>query len=296
MDEATIQKYVEAGEIAKKAQKYAATLIENGMSLLNIAEETERKIYELGGKTAFPVNVSVNKAAAHYIPSANDSTVLHKGDLIKIDTGVHVNGYVADTAFSKSIGKNAENDRLIKAAEAALKAALDVIKPGLTIGQLSEVIQNAINSYDVQPIKNLTGHSLDRWQIHAGLTIPNIKTANKQKLKEGTVLAIEPFTTTGVGITIEGALEEAFAYRKDRNVRVGREILAHVKKDHKTLPVAKRWLIKRYGQIKTELALRELVRSGAFVSYRVLNERSGKKVAQAEHTVLVLEDPIITTK
>ena len=79
-------------------------------------------------------------------------------------------------------------------------------------------------------------------------------------------------------------------------MRVGRDILMHIKQEHKTLPVAKRWLIKRFGKIKTDLALKSLVQSGAFVSYRVLNERSGKKVAQAEHTVLVLEDPIITTK
>ncbi|HLD78138.1 MAG TPA: type II methionyl aminopeptidase, partial [archaeon] len=242
-----------------------------------------------GGALAFPLNLSLNNVAAHYTPTIADATTVRAGDLLKVDIGAHVDGYIADSAFTWC----SEKHELIAAVEAVIAAAVKAVRPGLTVGELSEVISGAAAAQGVGIIANLTGHGLDRWQFHAEPTIPNARSGSKRALELGEVIAIEPFVCSGGGSVVEGSPVEIFRVVQEKPVRSpeGREIL---KRMGHGLPFAKRWLAD-LGAVKVALALRELERTGAVESYPPLPERSGKLVAQAEHTLIVEEKPVVTT-
>ncbi len=296
MDKEILDKYKKAGEIAANAASFSKKLVKEGALLLDIAEQTEKKIFELGGKPAFPVNVSVNDIAAHHVPSSDEKISLKNGDLVKIDIGVHIDGWIADTAYSISIGKSEENEKLIQAAEAAVESALKIAKKGCEIREIGSAIADAINSSGFQPIRNLTGHLVDQYLLHAGLNIPNYDNGNKTKLEKDSAVAIEPFATTGEGIVVEGKEAEVFSLEKVSAVRSGRDILEFIASEYHTLPFARRWLIKKFGTLKTNLFLREASAKGLIHTYKILREISGAKVSQAEHTVVIAEKPIATTK
>ena len=289
-------KYEKAGKISAKVKEFAKTLLKEGALLVKIADKIENKIIELGGKPAFPVNLSINEIAAHYVPAANETTKLKKGDLIKVDVGVHSDGFIADTAFSYSIGKSEENEKLISASKSALDAALKIVKPGISVNEIGAAIADKITSAGFQPIKNLSGHSLDEYILHAGLTIPNYNNGNKTKIKKDTAVEIEPFATSGEGVVIDGKNAEVFMMEKIGMVRSGRDIIAHIADEYRTLPFAKRWLIKKFGLLKTNLFLKEATAKGILKAYKVLREKTGAKVSQAEHTIIVSDKIIITTQ
>lgn len=289
MDKEILEKYIRAGEIAKEAKEFSRTLLKEGCAYLEIANKTEDKIIELGGKLAFPVNVSVNEIAAHHVPSSEEKLTLKEGDLVKIDIGVHVNGCIADTAYSFSVGADEENEKLIKASEEALAKAIETVKDGVSVSEIGEVIGSTIGSHGFQPIRNLNGHLIENYDLHAGLNVPNYNNGNKTILENGMVVAIEPFATTGQGKIIEGKESEVFRLEKQGNLRIGKEILKFISEEYKTLPFAKKWLIKKFGKFKTELVLKACLKNGWIKQYNVLRERAGAKVSQSEHTIIILE-------
>jgi len=287
MDREAYQRYKEAGNIARKVIEEGLDGIEEDENLLDVAERVEGRISELGAKPAFPVNISVNDIAAHYSPTAWDDTLFAPGDLVKIDVGVHVNGYIADVAKSKVVGGG--ESKIIEAAEEALESAIDIIHPGTTTSEIGEAVEKTIRSYNFKPIENLTGHKLDRYSLHGGTTIPNIKTRHEDTIYEGDVYAIEPFSTSGYGRVVEQQEAIIFKYLKDRPLRTrdSRKLLKHVKKNYRSLPFAERWLAKLLPRHKLYIALRQLTQTGAFYAYNILREKERGPVAQAEHTIIV---------
>ena len=220
------------------------------MKLLELAEFVENEIIELGGIVAFPCNISVNEVTAHYTPPANDEKVFKSGNLVKIDLGAHVDGYIADTAISVLIGDDIPEDELEKhqnmiiASQEGLESALSTVKAGVEIGKVGEEIEKAINNRGFNSVSNLTGHSMDRWILHAGLSVPNIKENNPHKLEEGDVLAIEPFATDGIGRVTDMNEVYIFRFLRDRPMRLihAKRALKIIKEDYKILPFAQRWL------------------------------------------------------
>ncbi|MEM5869717.1 MAG: type II methionyl aminopeptidase [Candidatus Aenigmatarchaeota archaeon] len=286
MDE-VLKKYENSKKISDKILEFSKELVKEGIKIIEIAESIENEIKRLGGGIAFPVNISINENAAHYTPDVDDATVLKKGDLIKIDFGVHTDGYIWDRAFSVMIGK--ENNELIEASEIAVKNALKVIKPGIKVCEISEIIENTVNEFKLRPIYNLSGHGLERFTQHAEPSIPNCKNNIQYQLKEGQVVAIEVFTTNGVGIVKETNQNLIYKYLRERPVRLweARKILQKAKKDFMGMPFAKRWLKDIATGAKLEIALKQLTDSNALISYPVLREESGALVAQTEETVIV---------
>ncbi len=211
MEKEILDKYIKAGKIASEARNYGKNLIKVGASLLEISDKIENKIKELGGELAFPVQISMNDVAAHNCADPDDTTKLKKGDLCKLDIGVHIDGYVADTACSVDLG---DNNDLVKASEDALTEALKIIKPGTTLAEIGETIKNAISKYGFSPIKNLSGHGLSKYVIHGPPTIPNFNTHDDTKLKEDDVIAIEPFATNGFGMIYESEKANIFSLVK----------------------------------------------------------------------------------
>ncbi|MCD6547270.1 MAG: type II methionyl aminopeptidase [Nanoarchaeota archaeon] len=296
MEEDIIEKYKKAGEIAKKVVSFSKDIVKENAKAIDVAEKIENEIVKLGGKPAWPVNISINSIAAHWTPKQNDETVFKKGDVVKIDIGVHVDGYIADTAYTKEIGTNNWKD-LIKASEEANKAALDLVKPGVPISEIGKVIEETIKKYGFTPIANLSGHGLNKYETHVPPTIPNFDNKSNLMLEEGMAIAIEPFSTNGVGKVIDAMDSEIFKLEEVKPVRspVARKILQIIEKEYKTLPFGKRWISKRIGGLGLEIAFRELKRNGVLHNYSVLKEESNGIVSQHEHTILVLDTPIVTT-
>ena len=147
------EKILKAGEISAEVKKYARTIIKKDVPLLEIAEKIEGKIVELGGKPAFPVNLSINEVAAHYTPAYDDKTLA--SGLLKIDLGVHIDGWCADTAFSLDLEDNEENKKLIQAAEDAVEAGIDVIQENIGLNEIGAAIEKTIKKHGFSPIVNL---------------------------------------------------------------------------------------------------------------------------------------------
>lgn len=287
------QKILEAGKIAKKVSEYAKTIIKPNMKLLEIAEKIEDKIFELGGEPAFPVNLSINEVAAHYTPSYNDEAVSH--GLLKVDLGVHIDGYIADTAFSVDLEASSQNKKLIEASDSALNNAIETAKENISVSEIGRVIQKTIESLGFSPIINLSGHEMEQYDLHTGITIPNIDDNRNDKLQKG-LYAIEPFATTGNGKIREGKPSEIYELINPKNVRsqFAREVLDFIESEYATLPFCSRWIVKKFGT-RALFGLRELENNENLHRFPELIEISKAKVSQAEHTILIGKEKIIVT-
>lgn len=290
-----IEMYEKAGRIAAGIMEEAISKIEAGKTLLEIAEFVEKSAVERGAIPAFPCNISLNERAAHYTPTAGDKSVFSEGDLVKLDLGVHVDGYIADIARSVVVG--GDNSRLIDAAEMALQNAIKCIKPGVKTNEVGRVIEDTITAHGYKPISNLTGHMLTRWNLHGGILVPNVGTPHGDTIKEGYVLAIEPFATDGAGRVSDEPDAIIYRYLGDRPLRMreARVILEYAKKNYRNLPFAERWISNLVPRLKLKQALRQLVLSKSIYAYHILREKNRGMVAQAEHTVIVTEDGCAVT-
>ncbi len=295
MDSIEIEKLKKAGEITVQVKAFAKSFIVKGMPLLEIAEKIEAKIGDLGGKPAFPVNLSINEFAAHSTPTYNDTQTA--SGLLKVDIGVHIDGWVADTAITLDLENSEENKKLIEAAEAALKEAVQTASLDVPLTNIGEVIEKKIKSFGFLPVQNLSGHSIEQWNLHAGITVPNFGNAQQKRLAEG-VYAIEPFSTNGFGAVRDGRKSGIYSVQKSGNVRdpFARAVLEFIDKEYQTLPFCARWLHKKFGT-RALLALQRLEEAGLLHHYTQLIEINKGKVAQAEHTIIISEkETIVTTE
>ncbi len=294
MDDETLQKYLQAGKIAAEALQFGKSLIKPEAKVINILDKVENKITELGGQPAFPAQISLNEFAAHSCSDINDQTILND-QVIKLDVGVHVDGFIGDNALTVDLsGKYTD---LVKASKEALAAALKVVGPGTTLSEIGKEIHDVITSYNYAPVKNLSGHGLGEYNIHTYPSIPNFNNNNNTELEEGQVIAIEPFASTGAGIVQESSPATVFTLVDDRPVRdpITRSILQEIKK-YKGLPFAKRWLERKFTTPKTNFALRTLIRNDSLKQHPPLVDQNRGIISQAEHSVIVGEDNVFITK
>jgi methionyl aminopeptidase len=284
LDDEKYEKHREAGEILAEVRDEAAEKVEVGASHLEIAEWAEDRIRELGGEPAFPVNISIDEEAAHATPSVDDESTFGE-EMVNLDIGVHVDGWLADTAVTVDLSGNAE---LAEASEQALEAALDVVEAGVSTGDIGAEVEDVIEGYGFNPVVNLTGHGLGHWEQHTSPNIPNRAVSQGATLEAGDVVAIEPFATDGSGKVKEGSEEEIFALEREASVRnrQARQALEQIVDEFKTLPFATRWL----DTSRAEMALRRLEQNGVVHGYPVLKEQEGYLVSQKEHTIIVTED------
>ncbi|QQG39191.1 MAG: type II methionyl aminopeptidase [Candidatus Woesearchaeota archaeon] len=294
MDKETEEKWIGAGKIGSNALLQGAKLIKAGVSLLEVAEKIESIIIKAGAKPAFPCNISINDLAAHFTPNLNDKQVFNENDVVKLDVGAQIDGCICDNAITVDL--SGKNNDLVKASRDAVENAVKIVKPGLEIREIGKVIEEAIKSYGFNPITNLCGHGIEEYTQHAGLMIPNYDNKSTIKLKEGQVIAIEPFATSGEGHVTEGAPSNIYRLVNLKPVRDknAREVLGFIAENYKTLPFAKRWVIKELGA-KANFGFLFLEKQGNLSSYPQLPERSKKLVSQAEHTVIVKKKSIVTS-
>ncbi|NHN59982.1 MULTISPECIES: type II methionyl aminopeptidase [Halorussus] len=284
LDAEKYEKHREAGEILAQVREEAADRVEVGASQLEVAEYAEDRIRELGGEPAFPVNISVDEEAAHATPAADDDAEFGE-EMVNLDIGVHVDGWIADTAITVDLSGNPE---LQEASAEALEAAIDAVEPGVETGDIGAEIESVIDGYGFNPVVNLTGHGLDQYQQHVAPNIPNRAVSQGVELEVGDVVAIEPFATDGTGKVHEGNDEEIFALEREGSVRdrSARQVLDQITDEFKTLPFATRWL----DASRAGMALRRLKMNNLVHGYPVLKEDDGNLVSQKEHTLIVTED------
>ena len=287
------EKIIQAGKIAKEVREWIKPQIKKDMPLLEIAEKIESKIVELGGKSAFPTNLSINELAAHYTPSYDDKTLAH--GLLKIDFGVHIDGWIADLAFSIDLENNEENKKLIESSEKALENATKITKKGTQLNEIGKTIQETIESFGFSPVINLSGHSMEKYDLHAGLTVPNIDDNKNIKIENG-LFAIEPFSTTGSGKVHDGKPSGIYMLISEKNVRspIAREVLKFIEEEYQTLPFCSRWIVKKFTT-RGLFGLKQLEDNGNLHQFAQLVEKQGTKVAQAEHTIFVDDKEVIVT-
>ena len=287
MEKEDIEKIRLAGKIAAQVRGYGASLIKKNSSMVDVLDKIEEKIAELGGKPAFPAQISCNHIAAHYCPEEDDKTVF-SDQLICLDVGVHVDGFIGDTAVTIDLsGKYAD---LIKAAEEALDNAIKIIEVGTTLGEIGKTIQETIQNYGFAPVRNLSGHGLGKYEIHTKPSIPNFDNKDKTKIEKGMVFAVEPFASTGAGIVQDSGNATVFELIGKKPVRnpITREVLAEIE-SYNGLPFTTRWLTRKFGA-KAKLALREMEQLGMLHPHPPLADKDKGMISQAEHSVLIDND------
>jgi methionyl aminopeptidase len=281
----TLECLRQAGRIAADVRRLGARQVVAGARVRDVCEEVESEIVRRGGGVAFPVQSSRNEIAAHYCPPPNDATTYQDGDLAKLDIGVHIDGWVVDTAITVNVGDRPENRPFIAAAEAALAAAIEVARAGVRVRELSAAIARTLDAHRLRPMRNLCGHGVGRFIVHSPPPIPNSPEPTDVALPPHAVVAVEPFATDGHGLVGERGTAEVFRVDPERLQIGGLDArLAEALLRFHGLPFARRQL-KEFPTELVEGTLQVLRQRGQLTSYPPLVERSGRKVAQAEHTL-----------
>lgn len=299
MDKHAISCYIKAGEIAKEIKRYSKSIIRPGMKLYDLAVAIDKKIEELGAETAFPVNLSVDEIAAHFTPDKNCIDVAR--GLLKVDIGIAIDGYIADTAFSLDLTPNLMHEEMIKLNKEILENIEQVVKYGMEVRAVGNSAQDTLEQFNKQNnskysiIKGLSGHQLGQHIIHAGVTVSNYRTENKTILKD-TAIAVEPFVTTGVGDIYEGEGGGIYAITGNDKPRDkdSRELLEYIKEKYKTRPFCLRWIEdKKFSKVR--FCISSMVKQGIIRQYPLLIEKSKAPVSQFENTFLIKSDGVIIT-
>jgi methionyl aminopeptidase len=291
-DKEALEKFRLSGKILRETREEMRKFVREDMLILEVCEKAESLIREKGGKPAFPCNVSINEIAAHYTSPPNDEQRIRENSVVKVDMGVHVDGYVTDTACTICFSPEHRSMRI--AAEHALAAAIDSIHADMATSKIGVLIERAIKNRGFKPISNLTGHSVGRYLIHAGTSIPNVKQVSFGKVKAGEVYAIEPFVTLpDAAGRVENSPETTiFRLVKAKSVKnqYAKQLLRYIEENFVTLPFAERWLRGVVPENQHREAFKELRKSKTIMGYPVFIEVSRKAVTQAEHTVLIKEN------
>lgn len=286
MDQDALDSIIKAGAVTQEARQLGAGMIAEGVSLLSVAEETEAYIRKKGAKPAFPVNISINQIAAHYTPASNDTSTFRRGDVVKLDVGAHVNGYMGDTAITVEVGTR-NWFSLIDAPSKALSMVIDMISEGVPVGAIGGTIERGIRSNGFVPIHNLAGHEIKRHNLHSGLSISNYDDGNTTRVCNDMLLAIEPFATDGAGEVDNSKPGNIYIVQRDREIgdAGANRLFGMIKEEFGSVAFCERWCTA--FDPKAPTYLRTLIRYGAIHAYPILTEAKGGMVAQAEHTILI---------
>lgn len=284
-----------AGQIAREARDLGAALIVPGASLRTVCETVEAEIEKRGGKPAFPAQTSVNDVAAHDCPSPDDDRTYKDGDLAKLDIGVHIDGWVVDTATTVNVGGTG-NGRMVEAARQALAAAVQTVKPGLPVKDVSFAIERAITNAGFTPLENLCGHGVGHYVVHAPPAITNTVRAAEGRLPMRGVIAIEPFASDEHGRTGPRGTSEVFRLlpaAKDRLKDFGVDgDFAEALLSWRGLPIARRYF-RSFGNDFVADVFQKLEHARLLHAYPPLVALSGRPVAQAEHSVYLGPEGVI---
>ncbi len=289
MNEKKLEKWREAGRIAAEALKYGQSLIKKGAVIRDVCDAVDKKILDSGADPAWPTQIGLNHVAAHYTPDPDDDQKF-EDELVCIDVGAHIDGFIGDCALTVDL--SGKHEKFLTAVKEALDEAIKMVKPGIEVREIGKKIAEVIESHGLKPIHNLGGHGIEKYEIHASPRIPNFDDGSTAKLKKGTIIAIEPFATDGTGMVKESERTNLFTLTEVKPVRsqFARDIIECITEYFDELPFTTRWLTERFGIGKTNLALRELDRLDCLDKHPPLVEQSKGLVAQWEKTLYINEN------
>lgn len=290
------EQYIKSGKIVKEVREWVRGNVRPGIPILDIAVKVEDEIVRRGGQPAFPTGIGVNHVTAHYAPLRDEIGRIGESDLVKVDYGVHIDGYVTDTSIT--VTENPAYFSLLEATRRALQSAIDAAKRDRRIGEIAKAIEQTATREGFRPISNLSGHTVQQYIVHAGKSIPNQYAPNLPMLKKDEVFAVEPFLTLhdAAGYVVEGPQETIFSLiiRKRTGDRELDGLMELIWNSRKTLPFTPRWFDEHYKGDRLMRLLKELEQRRLVRSYPVLVEASGKPVAQFEHTMTLGDDGSVT--
>lgn len=302
-----IESYIQAGKIVSDIRSEASKMITDGALVLDVVNYVESEILKTGAEIAFPCNVSINEIAAHYTSPAGDKTQFKAGDMVKLDLGAMVDGYIADSAVtviaSGNIDENYTQDEInlheeiVEASAAGLEAAIATARAGIEISKIGAAVHEAISEYKLNPIFNLMGHSLEQNNLHAGISIPNYDNNDNYVLEEGQAVAIEPFATNGEGTVNDAPGQYIYSYMANKPFRLKstQRVLKYIQNKHPYVPFSGRWISDEFGERKSSIALKQLSQAMAIYPYAPLREKKNCFVSQKEHTVIIEKEGCTVT-
>ena len=280
-----------AGVVAREALDIARPMVKPGTKVLDLIEDVEAYIRENSSGTSFPCNVALNNIAAHYTSPLNDETVIEEGDLVTVDCGSHVEGCIADTAFT--IALNPDHEALVRASEQATKLAIRMMRPGAKLNTIGALIEDTIKSAGFSPVRQLSGHQLKEYELHSEKQVPCVSGKAEVLIEEGEVYAVETFASTGSGNVSDlpnPLIYQLLPIRVPVRFKGTKQFLGIARKDYKEFPFAERWMAQQMKHATMKMAIRELQQNGALLAHRILAEDKGEFVSQSEHTVIITED------
>eukprot|EP00917_Polyrhabdina_sp_WS-2016_P000335 GHVP01000722.1.p1 GENE.GHVP01000722.1~~GHVP01000722.1.p1 ORF type:complete len:436 (+),score=82.16 GHVP01000722.1:34-1341(+) len=294
-----------AAEVHRQTRRHIQSLIQPGMKMIDIVQRIEAKVMELiegqGLKAGwgFPTGCSLNSCAAHYTPNYGDNTVLKESDIMKIDFGVHHKGHIIDSAFT--VAWDSKFDSLIEATKEGTLRGLSLAGPDAIFTEIGKGIQEVIQSYEFEDrgkhipilcVKNLHGHTIGPYKIHAGKSLPIVPNGDRTRMEEGDLFAIETFASTGKGYVNDKGECSHYSLNPDSEnkpkprLASASKLYAQLRNRFGTLPFCRRW-IDDMGETRHHLGLKNLVDGGYVIDYPPLCDKDGCFTSQSEHTVLL---------
>lgn len=293
-EEEAVEMWKKVGKIGAEIREKVAAEVKPGKSVMELCNLADDLIKKAGVKPSFPMNVSINDVAAHYTSPIGDETIIPETGVVKIDIGVSIDGFISDTATSIDLdGTYAD---LVDATKEALNAAIELMRAGANTGPIGGVIEKTITEKGFTPVKELRGHSIERYVVHGQKAVPNIFIENGDILEAGEIVAIEPFATTGLGGLQEDIsrvnIFRILPFKVPLRTKPARKIQQLAIHEFGGMPFAERWLVEHgLKNAEIRIGMRELRKAGALHEYHVL--RATEKdaiISQHEHTMLITSD------
>ena len=198
-----IEKIAAAGELVAETIAHVGSLITPGVTTQELDEAAGRFIREHGGiptsegYKGYPaaICISPNDVVVHGIPGPYE---IAEGDLVTIDVGATLLGYIADSAYTFAVGEiDDDAQRLLDAAQEALEAGIAQARVGNHVEDVSHAIQTVVEEAGFSVVRSLVGHGVGR-HYHEDPHIPNFGEPGRgPRLSEGMTIAIEPMITAG---------------------------------------------------------------------------------------------------
>jgi len=310
-DDSVLSDYRLAAEVHRQVRGWVHEVTKPGMPLTELAVGIEDGVRALTGHQGlepgdslkagmgFPTGLSLNHCAAHFTPNPGQKDILLKHqDVLKVDFGVHVNGWIVDSAFTLAFDPIYDN--LLCAVKDATNTGLKCSGIDARMSEIGSSIQETMEAYEVEiggktypvkAIRNITGHDILRYTIHGGKHVPFVKNNDQTKMEEGEVFAIETFGSTGRGRVRDGI--GVYGYGKEANPPVSslylssaRSLLNTINENFGTIVFCRRYL-DRLGLDRYLLGMNSLVKNGIVNMYPPLDDIAGCYVSQFEHTILL---------
>lgn len=276
-----LEKLRKVGRISAEARDLGCDLCQEGALLYDVAEEVEHYIRKHGCGLSFPCNISRNEIAAHYTPSCNDKTRFELGDVVKIDCGGILDGFIGDTARTVEIGTR-NYTRLVEASMKARNNVAEFVSDGIPINEIGAAIDSTVKREGFKVIENLCGHQIDRYELHAGFSVPPYDNGDETKVSAGMTFAVEPFCTNGGGAVVNGKPGNIVIIARDHDVDdpKAQEFLEYVRQEFYHSPFCARSCDFK----DAEKHVRYLLRKGVLSGFAQLVEIKGGIVSQHEYT------------